>query len=377
MKKLLILALFPLSAFAQEAKEVKIKGKLKTTKPIEKVIISYRAGDETIMDSVEVKEGDFKYVTKLVEPVLATFNFKSNDVIVQAPREMKNWQTQIFLEPGEITISTQDSIKGINVTGSAAHKDYKALLEMERAFDPKIQELSAAYSEASKRKDAEAQAIIEKQFDSIDVVMRENYKTFVTKNPKSSAALWAVRQYAGYDIDPEKVDPVFALLPAQVRAYPSAASLKERIEIARKTGIGKFAMDFTQNDTLDRPVSLSSFRGKYVLIDFWASWCGPCRKENPNVVKLFNTYKDKNFTVLGVSLDRPNMKEKWLKAIHDDQLTWTHVSDLKFWDNAVAKQYGIQAIPQNLLIDPSGKIIGKNLRGEELETELAKILGKN
>jgi peroxiredoxin len=130
------------------------------------------------------------------------------------------------------------------------------------------------------------------------------------------------------------------------------------------------AMDFTQNDTLGNPVSLSSFKGKYVLIDFWASWCGPCRQENPNVVKAFNNYKDKGFTVLGVSLDQPNAKDKWMKAIHDDNLTWTQVSDLKFWGNAVAVQYGIQAIPQNFLIDPQGKIIGKNLRGEALNKKL-------
>ena len=154
----------------------------------------------------------------------------------------------------------------------------------------------------------------------------------------------------------------------------SAKSLKENIEIAKKTGVGKIAMDFTQDDTLGKPVSLSSLRGRYLLVDFWASWCGPCRAENPNLVKVFHKYKDKGFHILGVSLDRPGQKEKWMKAIHDDGLEWTQVSDLQFWNNAVAKQYGIQAIPQNLLLDPEGKIIAKNIRGEELEQKVSEVV---
>ena len=121
-----------------------------------------------------------------------------------------------------------------------------------------------------------------------------------------------------------------------------------------------------------KPVSLKDFRGKYVLIDFWASWCGPCRMENPNVVEAYNKYSKKNFTVLGVSLDRE--RNAWLKAIKDDKLTWTQVSDLKFWDNAVAKLYRISSIPQNILVDPNGKIIARNLRGEELQSKLAELL---
>jgi len=132
-------------------------------------------------------------------------------------------------------------------------------------------------------------------------------------------------------------------------------------------------LDFTQNDTLGVPVALHSLKGKYLLVDFWASWCGPCRAENPNLVNTFNKYKEKGFQVLGISLDRPGAKERWLQAIHDDRLAWTHVSDLQFWDNAVAKQYGIQAIPQNLLLDPNGKIIAKNLKGEDLDKKLASI----
>jgi len=135
-------------------------------------------------------------------------------------------------------------------------------------------------------------------------------------------------------------------------------------------------MDFTQNDTLGKPVTLSSLRGKYLLVDFWASWCGPCRAENPNVVKAFNKYKEKGFHIIGVSLDNPGQMEKWMKAIHDDGLIWTQVSDLKGWKNEVAIQYGIQAIPQNFLLDPEGKIIAKNLRGEELDSKLAEIVEK-
>lgn len=132
------------------------------------------------------------------------------------------------------------------------------------------------------------------------------------------------------------------------------------------------APDFTQPDPSGKPVSLSSFKGKYVLVDFWASWCPPCRKDNPNVVKAYNEFKDKNFTILGVSLDQS--KEAWLQAIQQDGLTWTHVSDLKFWSNEAAALYGVQAIPANFLIDPQGNIVAQDLHGEEIAATLRRII---
>ena len=216
---------------------------------------------------------------------------------------------------------------------------------------------------------------MESVIDSIEKLMNEKvYGDYVRKYPSSPLAMYALQQYAGWNIDADKVEPLFNTLSSVNKAYPSAADFKENLEIAKKTGIGKMAMDFTQNDTLGKPVTLSSLRGRYLLIDFWASWCGPCRAENPNVVKVFNKFKDRGFHIIGVSLDRPGQKEKWMKAIHDDGLAWTQVSDLQFWNNEVAKQYGIRAIPQNLLLDPEGKIIAKNVRGEELDLKVTEAI---
>jgi peroxiredoxin len=145
------------------------------------------------------------------------------------------------------------------------------------------------------------------------------------------------------------------------------------LSLLEKTAVGAIAPEFTLNDTLGNPVSLSSYKGKFVLVDFWASWCGPCRAENPNVVKSYAKFHNKGFDILGVSLDDERSKQNWLNAIRHDGLTWQQVSDLKGWNNEVAKLYVIKAIPQNVLLDPSGKIIAKNLRADALEKKLTEL----
>jgi peroxiredoxin len=261
------------------------------------------------------------------------------------------------------------------ISGSKSQKAFEALGKLEKPYNQKEEALSNQYRQYYTSKDTAGMKNVEEEFDKISKEKDEKvYRQYLTENPNSPIALYVLEQYAGYDIDANKVEPLFKKLPPTTRNLPSGIAFKKRIETAKKTGIGAYAMNFTQNDTLEKPVSLSDFKGKYVLLDFWASWCGPCRAENPKVVKAFNNYKDKNFTVLSVSLDRPGKKQSWLDAIHKDGLAWTHVSDLKFWDNAVAKEYGIRAIPQNLLLDPSGKIIAKNIRGEELEKKLDEVI---
>ena len=197
---------------------------------------------------------------------------------------------------------------------------------------------------------------------------------FIRANPGSAISLRALTQVAGFgrDLDPAVVGPLFEGLAPAVRQSPDGQAFAARQAEARHLGVGQLAPDFTQNDPSGRPVSLRDFRGQYVLLDFWASWCKPCRAENPALVAVYQQFKSRHFTVLSVSLDQD--QGKWEKAIAADGLKWTHVSDLKPEQNEVAWRYGIKGVPQNLLIGPDGLILALNLHGMALSQKLAAVL---
>lgn len=196
--------------------------------------------------------------------------------------------------------------------------------------------------------------------------------SFIKKNPHSIVSAYLLYREYSYRLSPEEIQYNMSLLDTSFKNTQYFKVLNELVTTLKRVEPGNKALDFELPDTAGNPVKLSSQFGKVMLLDFWASWCPPCRAENPNLVKLYNEYKDKGFTIFSVSLDKK--KEAWLKGIHDDQLNWTHVSDIAFWNCAPAKLYGVRAIPSNVLIDESGTIIARNLMGEDLEKKLKEIM---
>ncbi|UOQ65180.1 peroxiredoxin family protein [Hymenobacter volaticus] len=197
---------------------------------------------------------------------------------------------------------------------------------------------------------------------------------YIKANPNSPESLEAIKEIGGPIPDYTVVMPLYNVLAPAVKNSPKGKAYSQMLERIKVVSVGAEAPNFIQMTPDGQKVSLADYRGKYVLVDFWASWCGPCRAENPNLTKVYNEYKNRNFDILGVSLDDEKDRAKWLKAIKDDQLAWTQVSDLKGRHNEVATRYVVQAIPQNFLVGPTGKIVATNLRGDDLKTTLARYI---
>jgi peroxiredoxin len=389
MKKIFfyIVALLPALAFGQAAQPFTVKSKIGKLSAPAKAYLVYRLGANNVTDSAAIVNGEFTFTGVAMDPVNASLFIDYKGVgfskyIAQnfpdgGPSKTAD-MLNFFIEKGTINITSPDSAAKADVSGSPSNEDNKKLKAQLKVVINKAQKIVATAQAATpaQQQSAAFQNSMQAKYKAVQLEQKNVLKTFITENPNSYLSLLALTSVSGPSPDVAEVEPLYESLSDGLKKSEQGRQLKSAIDALKLTAIGAMAPDFIQNDVNGLPVRLSSFKGKYVLIDFWASWCGPCRQENPNVVRTYNKYKNKNFTILGVSLDRENGKSAWLAAIKNDGLTWTQVSDLKYWNNLAAAVYGVRSIPQNFLIDPTGKIVAKDLRGDDLDNKLAELLGK-
>lgn len=374
MKKIALVtfALLPLISNAQKALCV-VNLDIDTVKA-KKAYLVYSFDGRSTVDSPSIVNGKASFRINIPYPVNAQLSLDNRGYGYENGKRPD--LLRFYLEKGTISIKAKEFVRDAVITGSKMNRE---LMEYNKFIAGPMNMLEEANlvwmtGTSEHRADTNAQRAFMKTMRKGVGELKDLQEQWIKMHPDMYCSLEALQSVAGSNIDVTKVEPLFKMLAASTRNSVEGKEMAARILAASRTGIGATAPDFTQNDPNDQPVKLSDFRGKYVLLDFWASWCGPCRAENPNYVKVYNQYKDKNFTILGVSLDQPGKKDAWLAAIKKDGLEWPQVSDLKYWNNEVARLYDVKAVPGNYLIDPGGKIIAKNLRGEDLQQKLAELL---
>lgn len=343
-----------------------IRGYLAGHDQADMIYLRYTNHNQQHYDSVLLKDGHFEFSGFVNEPVWAELSCGTDEQSGSFVPPL-----QFYLEPVTVLITGFGPLQEAIIQGG--HTEAERQL-WEKVSEPLIKQRGVLMSRKYLSRDNEDSVIVlTKAMAQVQQSLTKLQVQFVARFPDSYMS-WELVKGNSYAIDPDVLGPMLQSLNPTFTHSPEAKGMAERLAIARRTWIGKPALEFTQADVNGNPVSLSSFRGKYVLVDFWASWCGWCRLENPNLIKAYHQYKGKGFTVLGVSLDDAKDKDKWLAAIQKDGLPWQQVCDLKGRDNAVAKLYGIKGIPQNVLINPRGIIVAKNLRGDDLLVKLHELL---
>lgn len=372
MKKalLLLVMLFPVYGIAQST--FTVTGSGRAFKDGDKIYLAYKEGNTVKGDSVVVYHNKFKIKGTIDYKAQGTLYKNENPFVADIIHDAAT----IYIEPGNIFVTSQDSLRHAVISGTASNADYAELTASLRPLQEKLIKLSIAYDAltAEQQKDMNFVAPIRQQIREINKQMEPVQFAFIKSHPRSYISLLTLQKLSNDPALLPKVNEAYDRLTSSAKKSSLGKSLSKKIEALKTSALGIMAMDFSQPDINGRAVKLSDFRGKYVLIDFWASWCIPCRNENPSVVSAYKKYKNKGFTVLGISLDDQRSKKEWLGAIKADGLTWTQVSDLKGWKNEVSKRYGIEQIPANILIDPSGKIIARNLKDKVLLDTLKELL---
>jgi len=372
LRLILLTLLFPALSMAQ-TNNFTLNGKIGNLNKPAMAYIDYMDNGTGHEDSVALVNGSFKFTGKISGNAYARMALDHSGA-GKGKAVYAGDVIYFYFGKEQINITSKDSLENASFSGSKVYQEYDAY---NKAIGGTIMALTKAVNIDFNRGTPEQQKDTA-YIKAVDQRFRKNIQNrtdkqflFAKEHPTSYFALVALSEAAGSKVDVAKVQPLFTALNKEYRETDMGKELAQRIEANGITAIGKQAPLFTQNNVVGKPVTFASLKGKVVLVEFWASWCGPCRAENPNLVKQYNTYKGKGFEIISVSLD--NVKERWLEAIEKDGLDWIHVSDLKGWNNEVGRLYGVRAVPASFLVDAQGKIIGNGLRGEPLNKKLAEI----
>ena len=373
MQKILIsLSVILLLSFCDGNKKnssFQLKGTLSDSKAETLYLEKLGSAKQVIIDSVILDEnGNFEFTN--YTPKIGFYRIKTND---------KNFAMLVLDSADKVTItgSVKDLGNTFKVEGSSETTIFIEYNNLSKSRDIKLDSLNKAFQLLM-----EANKMDSKRMDSLSAIFETPYNSIInqsnilmvdkiSKNTNMYSSIMAIQA-----LDPDKYSDLYKSLDAGLsKKFPNDKNVimfHEVVERMLSTNIGQFAPEISLPSPDGKEIALSSLKGKLVLIDFWASWCGPCRKEMPNVIKIYSKFKNKGFEIYGVSLDQD--KEKWMEAITKDGINWPQVSDLKYWDNVAARIYNVQGIPYTVLIDKDGKIIAKNLRGQELEKKIAEVL---